>query len=44
MGDRECPSCGEMSLLEKGLKKWECLICHDVFDEVFLDVMEDDLD
>lgn len=36
-GDRECPVCEEITLVEKGITKWECLKCGKVFDEKLLD-------
>lgn len=36
-GDRECPDCGIVSLLEYGNSKWKCLKCKEIFDEEFLD-------
>ena len=44
MGDRECPNCQEDTLIEKGLSKWECLKCGEIFDEAFLDEDECDYD
>lgn len=37
MGDRECPICGEMSLIEEESNMWICLICKEVFNEFDLD-------
>jgi ribosomal protein L37AE/L43A len=37
MGDRECPTCLEDTLIEQSLRKWKCLKCEEVFDEKFLD-------
>lgn len=38
-GDRECPGCGEESLVEIGLTKWKCLNpeCGQIYDEEWLD-------
>jgi ribosomal protein L37AE/L43A len=41
MGDRECPSCGEETLVEKGLDKWVCLNCNDIFNDVDLEGEEE---
>ena len=43
MGDRECPNCGEETLIEKGLSKWVCLNpdCEEEFDEKDLDYSEE---
>lgn len=39
VGDRECPSCGKVSLIERGLYKWVCTNenCKEEFDEEYLD-------
>jgi ribosomal protein S27AE len=41
MGDRECPNCEDISLVEHGLTKWKCLICGQIFDEEDLDSSEE---
>jgi ribosomal protein L37AE/L43A len=33
MGDRECPACEKESLVEKGLNKWKCLECGEIFND-----------
>lgn len=38
VGDRVCPDCNEMSLVEKGLTKWKCLNCGEEFTTKELDV------
>jgi len=38
-GDRECPNCEQMSLLETNLNKWKCELCDSEFDEEWLDSM-----
>lgn len=37
MGDRMCPDCNEMSLVEKSLTKWKCLNCEGEFTTKELD-------
>lgn len=37
MGDRKCPACEEISLIENSLTTWKCLHCHEMFDEEYLD-------
>ncbi|AJA41483.1 hypothetical protein AXJ14_gp164 [Geobacillus virus E3] len=41
VGDRECPNCEEISLVEHGLTKWKCLICGEIYDEKDLDSDEE---
>lgn len=43
MGDRECPTCVKISLVEIGLIKWKCLNpeCGEEFDSDFLDEGEE---
>jgi ribosomal protein L37AE/L43A len=42
MGDRECPVCGEDTLVEANLTKWKCLKCKEVFDVAYLDDAEEE--
>lgn len=37
VGDRECPSCLNISLIEKSMFVWKCTICKEEFDEDYLD-------
>lgn len=39
-GDRECPECEEITLVENGIRKWECLKCGSEYDEEWLDLCE----
>lgn len=43
MGDRECPECGQESLVEKTISIWKCLNpeCKMEFDEEWLDEREE---
>lgn len=40
MGDRECPNCGEESLIEKAGHKWACLNpeCEEEYTDEELDI------
>lgn len=40
-GDRECPECEKISLVEYGTHKWRCLNCGAIFDEDYLDDAEE---
>lgn len=40
-GDRECPNCGEVSLIEEGATQWVCLNCGEIYDEKDLDYSEE---
>lgn len=37
MGDRICPNCDGWTLIEKGLNKWICLNCGEVYTDDELD-------
>lgn len=43
VGDRECPSCGKISLIENSINTWKCTNkdCSEVFDEEYLDCSEE---
>ena len=36
-GDRECPSCEQISLVECSSTKWKCLTCEEIFTDEYLD-------
>lgn len=41
VGDRECPECEEVSLVEYGLDRWKCLLCEKIYNTEWLDGCED---
>lgn len=41
LGDRTCPECEKITLIEHGLDKWKCLLCGKIWDEDWLDESED---
>lgn len=41
IGDRECPECETMSLIEKGSAQWACLNCKETFDDKYIDCGEE---
>jgi DNA-directed RNA polymerase subunit RPC12/RpoP len=36
-GDRICPNCETLNLVEESLTKWKCLKCQKTYDEEWLD-------